>query len=120
MDTKLLPKERIEHLRRAATLNPFDYQTRIASATTLSDFGLVYNDMGWLRAAQVENAHALMIDSTNAQVLQRAILVDLALKDFKEAKLYYEQFAKIDAKSQINQLVAQSHQQGRTPVAAKP
>jgi hypothetical protein len=48
------------------------------------------------------------------------MLVDLALKDFKEANLYYAQLKKIDRKSPIHELVAQSHQQGSSPVAAKP
>jgi hypothetical protein len=120
MDINVPSQQRVEHFRLAARYYPLDYTNRIASATTLSQLALRYNDIAWLNAAKIENGHVLTVDSTNAQVLELGILVDLALKDFKEANLYYNRFKQIDRKSQIHELVAQSHQQGRTPVAAEP
>jgi len=120
MDQNATPQERIRHYRLAAQYNPLDYQNRIASANAISNFALSYNDLTWLNAAKIENGHAILYDPTSADLLQKAILVDLALKDFKEAQLYYNQFKKVDRKSPINELVAKAHQQGRTPVAAKP
>ena len=119
MNAEMSPKERIDAFRMAASLDPFDMGKRRASAITLSDMALQSKDEGWLKAAQIENRAALEIDYTNAGILGRAILVDVALHDNVEASAYYRQFQRIDRKSLIENwwLV---HQEGSTPVAANP
>jgi hypothetical protein len=119
MNAEMSPKARIDAFRMAASLDPFDMGKRRASAITMSDMAVQNHDEGWLRAAQIENRAALEIDFTNAGLLGRAILVDVALNDNIEASAYYRQFKRIDRKGIIENwwLV---HQEGSTPVAAKP
>jgi hypothetical protein len=99
MDVHLSPQQRIEHFRLARRYNPLELTNRIASASAISDFALKSQDTGWLKAAQIENRMALQTDDTNAEVLEKAILVDLALHADSEAQVYYRQFKRIDRKS---------------------
>ena len=116
LDTKVS----VEYLRIAGRYNPFNHDERMASANVMAFTALQTNDKGWLKAAKAEIAAALEVDSTDANLLLKGILVDLQLDDIAQAKIYYDRFQQVNRKSPIMKLVAQSHQQGSRAVAADP
>jgi hypothetical protein len=116
----LPPKDRVEQFRLANQFYPLDWRNRLASAGLISNLALASNDQGWLNAAQIENRKALVTDATDATLIQKAILIDLAFHDDKEAEVYYQQLKRIDRKSPIHELVANSHQQQAEPSPAIP
>jgi len=51
---------------------------------------LTSHDKGWLEAARAEVRYRLATDSTDAVLLIRGLLVNLELKDEKEAQFYFD------------------------------
>ena len=119
MDVRLEPRQRIEYLRTAAKYNPFSHDARTAAAGTIAVFALNSNQPDWLQAARAEIRHTLEIESTDAVLLVRGIMVNLAIGDTQEADFYFQQLERVDKKQTLFRLV-DNHQEGRSPVAANP
>jgi hypothetical protein len=105
----LPPQERVEQLREAKHFYPLTLKNRVASAGLISNLALASNDSTWLNAARTENSIALASDPTDAVLLQKAIMVDLALHEDSEADVYYKQLKLTDLVSPIHELVEKSH-----------
>ena len=105
-------KERIDSFRIAATYNPFDHNARTVGASLMGLVALQSHDQGWLEAARAEIRYRLQTDSTDAVLLIRGLLVNLDLKDEKEAQFYFDQFQRVDKKSPIIKQVEQAHIEG--------
>lgn len=107
-------KERVDNFRLAATYNPFDHNSRTAGASVMGLVALTSHDQGWLEAARSEIRYRLETDSTDAVLLIRGLMVNLELKDEKEANFYYDQFKRVDKK------FTAIREQGSRAVAADP
>ena len=66
------------------------------------------HDNGWLNAARAEIRYRLETDSTDAVLLVRGMMVNLELKDEKEAQFYFDQLQRVDKKSPLFPLVAKA------------
>ena len=120
MEENIPPQQRIEYLRQAAKYNPFDHTSRMIAASIMAQFAINSHDPSWLNAAKIEIGKVLQTESTDAILLLRGIQINLELGDAKQAQAYFNQLQRVDRKSPLIGLVAQSHQQGRPPVAANP
>lgn len=98
MDESTPIKLRIDSLRTAAKFNPFDHYSRTVGASLMALVALNSNDDGWLKAARAEVRYRLETDSTDAVLLMRGMLLNLKLKDVKEAQFYLAQFQRVNHK----------------------
>jgi hypothetical protein len=112
MDESQPIKERIDNLRIAAKYNPFDHNARTVGASLMALVALTSHDRGWLEAARAEVRYRLQTDSTDAVLLIRGLLVNLDLKDNREAQFYFDQFQRVDRKSPLIKQVEQAHIEG--------
>ncbi len=112
MDESQPIKLRVDQFRIAAEYNPFDHNARTVGASIMGLIALSSHDKGWLEAARAEIRYRLQTDSTDAVLLIRGLLVNLELKDEKEAQFYFDQFQRIDKKSPLIGQVSQAHIEG--------
>lgn len=101
MDAKYSIKERIDNLRIAALYDPFDHNARTVGAGFVGWVALNTHDNNWLNAAKIEIRYRLQTDSTDVPLLIRGIMVNLELKDEKEAQFYLDQLQRVNKKSQL-------------------
>lgn len=101
---------KVEALRTAAKLNPFDYQKRGASARVLSMVALQSADLNWKHAAIPELLFALKEDHTSPDLMQKLIMLDLQLGDqqsLQQASAIFEKFSKVARASPFLGIVGQ-------------
>ena len=94
-------RARVDQFRIAAKYNPFDHNSRSVGASLMGLVALNSHDDGWLKAARAEIRYRLETDSTDAVLLIRGAMVNLELKDEKEAQFYLDQFQRVDKKSPL-------------------
>ena len=108
MDESQPIKSRVDNFRIAAKYNQFDHNSRTVGASLMGLVALNSHDNGWLNAARAEIRYRLETDSTDAVLLVRGMMVNLELKDEKEAQFYFDQLQRVDKKSPLFPLVAKA------------
>ena len=106
-------KERLDDLRIAAKLNPFDHNSRTAGANLIAVAALLSHDPAWIDAAKNEISYRIETDSTDATLLLKGVMLNLETGDDKRAQIYFDQFKRVARASPLIELVEKAHQKGQ-------
>ncbi len=100
---------RIEYLRKSASIYPFNYKFRSASALELGDIALQTQLKYWREIAITELKNALWFDPYSPELLLQATLVEFSLNNYENADKYHDRFKLVAKHSTHLNLLSHLH-----------